>query len=163
MNINIREFQKRDLNAMIEIWNEVVEEGVAFPQMEPLGEDGEEFFSNQDYTGIIELDREVAGLYIIHPNNIGRCGHLSNSSYAIKSSARGKGLGKELVLDSLRMAKDLGYRIHQFNAVVKSNASAHHLYEKLGFVRTGVVPGGFLMKDGHYEDIVLYHYILTEE
>ncbi len=163
MEIIIREYQEKDLSAMIEIWNEVVEEGVAFPQMEPLREDGEAFFSGQDYTAVAEADGEIAGLYIIHPNNIGRCGHLSNSSYAVKSTARGKGLGKQLVLDSLEKARELGYRIHQFNAVVKSNPSAHYLYEKLGFIKTGEVPGGFLMKDGHYEDIVLYHYILTED
>ena len=48
----------------------------------------------------------------------------------------------------------------QFNAVVKSNLGAIHLYEKLGFVRIGEVPGGFLMKDGHYEDIVLFYHTL---
>jgi len=31
----------------------------------------------------------------------------------------------------------------QFNAVVATNASAIHLYEKLGFVRLGVIPKGY--------------------
>ena len=48
----------------------------------------------------------------------------------------------------------------QFNAVVKENRRALHLYEKLGFQRIGEVPGGFLMKDGHYADIVLFYYVL---
>jgi ribosomal protein S18 acetylase RimI-like enzyme len=31
----------------------------------------------------------------------------------------------------------------QFNAVVATNASAIHLYEKLDFVRLGVIPKGY--------------------
>ena len=62
--------------------------------------------------------------------------------------------------DCLVQAKRLGFRILQFNAVVKTNTAARHLYEKLGFVPLGVIPQGFLMKDGHYEDICPYYYPL---
>lgn len=56
--------------------------------------------------------------------------------------------------------KGAGLSRSQFNAVVKSNTGAIHLYEKLGFVRLGEVPGGFMCKDGSYEDIVLFYHIL---
>ena len=36
MNILIREYNQNDLEAMIEIWNQVVEDGIAFPQEELL-------------------------------------------------------------------------------------------------------------------------------
>lgn len=32
----VRAYEKKDLEAMIQIWNEVVEEGIAFPQEELL-------------------------------------------------------------------------------------------------------------------------------
>ena len=35
----------------------------------------------------------------------------------------------------------------QFNAVVESNTHARHLYEYLGFVQLGAIPGGFRMKN----------------
>ena len=38
MSIIVREFDKNDMEAMVEIWNEVVENGVAFPQTELLDE-----------------------------------------------------------------------------------------------------------------------------
>jgi hypothetical protein len=49
------------------------------------------------------------------------------------------------------------FEILQFNAVVATNAHAIHLYECLGFHRLGVIPKGFRMKDGHYEDIILHY------
>ena len=36
MDIVIREYQEQDLSEMIAIWNEIVEEGIAFPQDEFL-------------------------------------------------------------------------------------------------------------------------------
>ncbi|MBO6041361.1 MAG: GNAT family N-acetyltransferase [Oscillospiraceae bacterium] len=157
----IREYVPNDLKDMIRIWNEVVEEGVAFPQEEYLdAESGAAFFASQSYTGVAEIDGRVLGLYILHPNNIGRCGHICNASYAVSSGARGLHIGEQLVLDCLKKGKELGFRILQFNAVVESNVHARHLYERLGFRQLGTIPGGFRMKDGHYENICPYYHEL---
>ena len=98
MNILIREYRETDLAGMTEIWNEVVRDGVAFPQ--------------------------------------------------------------RLVRDCLEQGKLHGFKILQFNAVVRTNIAARRLYEKLGFTQLGVMPKGFLMKDGHYEDICPYYHEL---
>lgn len=163
MDIAIREFQRNDIKDAIEIWNQVVEDGIAFPQKEFLEEEsGIEFFEGQSYTGIAydEANGEILGLYILHPNNVGRCGHICNASYAVRKDIRGQHIGEHLVTHCLKQAKELGFRILQFNAVVKTNVSAIALYKKLGFVELGTIPNGFLMKDNTYEDIVLYYYIL---
>ena len=57
-------------------------------------------------------------------------------------------------------AKELGFGILQFNAVVSSNTPALNLYRKLGFTQLGTIPGGFRMKDGHYENICPYYHEL---
>ena len=161
--MKIREFTKEDLHQMIAIWNEVVEEGIAFPQQDPLDlAGGADFFSSQSFTGVAvsEDDSQVLGLYILHPNNVGRCGHICNASYAVSSDARGKHIGEQLVLDCLKKGKELGFRVLQFNAVVESNTHARHLYERLGFTQLGTIPGGFRMKDGHYENICPYYHEL---
>ena len=163
MGIVIREYQTEDVTAAITIWNQVVEDGVAFPQEENLTEEtGDAFFKEQTYTGIaVNTDNnEIVGLYILHPNNVGRCGHICNASYAVKSTARNMGIGEKLVKDCMEKAAENGFKILQFNAVVKTNYSARHLYEKLGFKPLGVIPGGFLKKDGAYEDIVPYYHEL---
>lgn len=89
--MNIREFCDSDIEEMIEIWNEIVEEGIAFPQEDILNlNSGKDFFSSQTYTGVAILNKKVVGLYILHPNNVGRCSHIANASYAVSSSMRGK-------------------------------------------------------------------------
>jgi ribosomal protein S18 acetylase RimI-like enzyme len=158
--ITIRKYNRQDTAAAMEIWNEVVREGVAFPQVEELTEqEADGFFSSQSYTAVAADNEtgEVVGLYILHPNNVGRCGHIANTSYAVKSEWRGLHIGEQLVKDSLTMGARLGFRIMQFNAVVAANVHALHLYERLGFTRLGRIPQGFLMKDGHYEDIILLY------
>ena len=159
--IEIREFKKEDISKMIYIWNEVVEEGIAFPQEDLLDEkSGLDFFGGQSFTGVAVEDEEIVGLYILHPNNVGRCGHICNASYAVNSLCRGKHIGEALVKDCLIKARELGFRVLQFNAVVESNVHARHLYERLGFKQLGTIPGGFRMKDGHYENICPYYHEL---
>lgn len=159
-NIVIREYKESDVNSMVEIWNEVVEEGVAFPQIDGLTEEsGKGFFAQQSYCGVAEDEETntVLGMYILHPNNIGRCGHISNASYAVSSKCRGLHIGEKLVKDCILNAGKLGFIILQFNAVVASNIHARHLYERIGFNLLGTIPKGFLLKDGNYEDICVYY------
>lgn len=157
--MDIREWCEDDLAAMLPIWNEVVQAGNAFPQVDPMGADeARAFFAAQSRTTVAEMDGRVVGLYILHPNNVGRCGHVANASYAVASSARGRGVGRALVQDSLRQLAPLGFRGLQFNAVVASNQGAIALYEQLGFARIGTIPGGFRNGQGAYEDMhVFYH------
>ena len=161
MNIKVRQYTKEDITDANAIWNAVVREGVAFPQEEELDEvTGEEFFTSQSYTGIAydEETGETVGLYILHPNNVGRCGHICNASYAVRSDLRGHRIGGILVKDCIKKAKEIGYGVLQFNAVVATNEPALKLYKKLGFTQLGVIPKGFRMIDGHFEDIIP-HYI----
>ena len=157
----IRQYKVTDLPAMVGIWNEIVAEGIAFPQEELLNEaTGTEFFASQTYTAVAEDEEsgEICGLYILHPNNVGRCGHIANASYAVSAKSRGRHIGAKLVLDSLLKAHEHGFKVLQFNAVVESNIHARHLYERLGFKQLGTIPGGFRLKDGTYANICPYYH-----
>ena len=163
MNIKVRGYEEKDLSAMIRIWNEVVEDGVAFPQEEVLTtETGREFFAAQTYSAVAEdvETGEIYGLYILHPNNVGRCGHICNASYAVSKGSRGLHIGEKLVSDCLLEGKKHGFGVLQFNAVVASNVHARHLYERLGFKQLGTIPCGFRLKNGGYEDICPYYHVL---
>ena len=157
--MHIIKYDIKYIKEVLKIWNDIIEEGIYFPQIETLSneEEAHKYFSTQDYTGIAIDNDKVFGVYILHPNNIGRCGHISNASYAVSKESRGKGIGEALVRDSIEQGKKLGYKILQFNAVVISNNAAHKLYEKIGFNKIGIVKKGYLNKNNEYEDIVLYY------
>lgn len=156
--MEIRAYTQNDLPAMAAIWNQVVEDGAAFPQEEFLTEETcKAFFAGQTFCGVAEENGVIYGLYILHPNNVGRCGHISNASFAVSRESRGKHIGQLLVSHCMKTAKENGFSILQFNAVVESNIHARHLYERLGFHQLGTIPHGFRMKDGHYENICPYY------
>lgn len=159
MEYKIRKYNDSDIQQMTKIWNRVVRDGNAFSQTDELDENSaKEFFASQSYCAVGDsTDGNILGLYILHPNNIGRCGHLANASYAVDADRRGLHIGEALVKDCLKQAKAVGFSVLQFNAVVASNIHARHLYERLGFVLLGTVPKGFRLDSGEYEDICLYY------
>lgn len=104
--IEILPFDGTHLEQIIKIWNSIVEQGETFPQKETLDmTEGLSIFSNQTFTGVAVKDHRIFGFYILHPNNIGRCSKIANASYGITEAARGQGIGKKLVLHSLKTAK----------------------------------------------------------
>ena len=62
----IRKYTEKDISEMVHIWNEVVEDGEAFPQEEFLDDKtGAEFFASQTYCGVADKDGQIVGLYIL--------------------------------------------------------------------------------------------------
>ena len=60
--MNVRKYEKKDIPALMRIWNEVVEAGQAYPQEELLTEQtAEEFFAAQSFTAAAEDNGEVVG------------------------------------------------------------------------------------------------------
>ncbi len=157
MKIEIFEFCDDDICGAIKVWNEIVSEGVAFPQETPLNtKSGLEFFRAQSFSGVARDTKtgEIVGLYILHPNNIGRCGHISNASYAVLNKCRGNKIGEALVSHCITKAREIGFLILQFNAVVATNTPALNLYKKLGFTKMTTIPHGFKLDDNTFEDII---------
>ena len=65
MDLTIRKYTENDLPEIIRIWNEVVDEGIAFPQEELLNrETGSEFFAAQSFTGVAEEDGSRIGNHL---------------------------------------------------------------------------------------------------
>lgn len=65
--MNVRKYEKKDIPALMRIWNEVVEAGQAYPQEELLTEQtAEEFFAAQSFTAAAE-DNGEAGRAVHSP------------------------------------------------------------------------------------------------
>lgn len=158
MGLDIRPYRKDDLAGMMKVWNEVVENGEAFPQIEPLTlATAPMFFAGQTLSVVAALDDKIMGLYTLHPSHVGRCAHIANACYAVASSVRGLGLGRALVEDSLMRAAKQGFFGVQCNAVVAGNTGAIRLFEQRGFARIGTLPNGFVNFLGGYEDLYSYY------
>lgn len=60
----IRKYTEKDISEMVHIWNEVVEDGEAFPQEEFLDDKtGAEFFASQTYCGVADKDGQIRKIF----------------------------------------------------------------------------------------------------
>lgn len=159
-NCIIKPYEKKYMEEAAGLWNEVVEEQDSFPQNAPFKpQEAHAFFESQTRTACLFQGEKMLGIYILHPNNAGNCGHIANCSYGLTKTARGRGLGRLLVEDSITEGKKAGFRAIQFNAVVSTNYPAIKLYRSLGFRILATVPGGYKHPDGTYTDT----YIMFKE
>ena len=86
---------------------------------------------------------EVAGCYLLRPNQTGRGGHVANASYAVAQRFAGRGVGRAMGEHSLEEARRHGFTALQFNFVVSTNEAAIALWKKLGFRIVGEIPKAF--------------------
>jgi ribosomal protein S18 acetylase RimI-like enzyme len=156
--IGIVEFKGEYSEEIMRIWNECSLEGESFPwEWEFDLQAIKSILENQDYIGVANKNGKIIGFYILHRNNRGREGHISNALYAVDKKFRSKGCGYLLVMHSLSKAKELGYKAMQFNSVVKTNAHACNLYKKIGFQIVGEVPEAFHTKYDTFESVYIMH------
>tara|TARA_B100000508_G_scaffold141092_1_gene146416 strand:- start:75680 stop:76171 length:492 start_codon:yes stop_codon:yes gene_type:complete len=98
---------------------------------------------------LYELFREQGSYYFVAEDKgqvIGGCGIYPTKGLPVKyaelvklylrSSYRGKGLGKELMLKCFEKARELGYS-HLYLESIPALNKAVHLYEKVGFEKLG--------------------------
>lgn len=111
MKLTMEPFCEENLPEITRIWNSVVEQGDSFPGDQILSlEEAREMFAAQTETVCVRLDGEVVGVYILHPNHIGRCSHVANASYGVKSGLPRRRNRPAMVLDSLHRAGKYGFR-----------------------------------------------------
>jgi ribosomal protein S18 acetylase RimI-like enzyme len=157
MHPALRPLEQGDVQDAARIWNGIIAEADSFPGDAPLNEDeARAMFARQTVTVCAFTGERMAGVYILHPNGFGRCGHIANASYAVDPAFRGQGVGRAMVADCIARAKSHGFTGLQFNAVVAHNLPAVALYLKLGFRVVGTVRNGFRLKDGGYQDTLVF-------
>ena len=94
-------------------------------------------------TVAVDDDGAIVGTANMYANRPGPGDHVASGNYMVADGHRGAGIGRALIEDSLTWAREAGFRAMQFNAVAESNTSAVGLYERVGFVTVGRVPGAF--------------------
>lgn len=83
-----------------------------------------------------------------------RHSHVAEIGIALVPEARGEGIGSQLLTTLIEEAKRRSLRLLVLNCNEK-NALARHVYEKLGFKKSGVIPGAISFR-GEYVGEVKY-------
>lgn len=73
---------------------------------------------------------------------------------AVRSSARGQGIGTRLVREGCAEARRQG-ATRLFLEVAQDNAAARALYARTGFIEAGRRPGYYSRPDGHRQDALI--------
>ncbi|KAG9312121.1 hypothetical protein JVU11DRAFT_7409 [Chiua virens] len=101
-------------------------------------------------------DACVVGFYYVKPNYPGRSSHICNAGFVVPPSHRAGGYGRVLARSYLHYAPRLGYKASVFNLVYVNNVASVRLWEKLGFVKAGLIPkaGRLRRADGPGEEYI---------
>ena len=78
--------------------------------------------------------------------------HRSTIGIAIEKEYRNKGIGSYMFNELINIAKKINSLEQIELEVVSINEHAKHLYTSKGFIKTGVYPHRFKLKDGTYLD-----------
>jgi len=132
---------QRDDAELFALFAGIVEAGEGYPHDAPLSRaDFEALWRSPVATvTVARLGGRLVGAYYLKPNYAGRAAHIANAGYVVDASARGLGLGRRLVADSIEAAPGLGFDAIVFNLVFESNP-ARPMYEELGWQPVGRIP-----------------------
>jgi RimJ/RimL family protein N-acetyltransferase len=150
-----------DLDDLLELINSVVKEGAEIGRAEKVSreeeidwlsgllarlERGRTFFLVAEVKG-----RIIASSDIARQNGFQK--HVGVVGIVIKKDFRELGIGTAMMRVLIEQAKKMGMKILTLTAFA-SNKRAIHVYEKVGFLQTGLIPKKHL-KQGKYIDEVI--------
>ena len=155
----IRKAIKRDIDAVWEIFHEVIKTGDTYvfdPKMLKC-DLNKHWFASYMHTYVLESNKKISGTYILKPNQIDLGSHIANGSYMVHPNAQRKGFGEAMCVHSIEEAKKLGFKAIQFNMIVSTNKPAIKLWNKMGFEIVGTIPDGFNhLTEGYIDAYIMY-------
>lgn len=144
-NLILRAFRDADWPSLWPVVQEVAAAGDSFPYDPDIDEaEARKLWlapTHRVYVG--ELDGAIVATYHLKPNQYALGAHVVNAGYMVAGSMRGRGIGRQLCVHSLREAQGFGYLAMQYNLVVSTNQPALRLYHSLGFRTIGTLPQAF--------------------
>ena len=159
--IVVRDYAEADWPRVWPVIEDVVRAGDTFPFPTDLTEEEARGIWLENGPGgrvtvVVEGDT-VLGTAKMGRNRPGPGSHVATASYMVSADARGRGVGRALVVDSLDWARECGYAAMLFNAVVATNTGAVRLYESLGFTVVGTVPQAHQLPTGERVGLRIMH------
>ena len=159
--MNSRTAERRDLSAMLDIYNYEVKNGTATFDVEPrAGAAGEAWFAAHN-TGnhpllVAEEDGKVLGYASLSPyRDFDAYLQTVELSVYVAPESRGRGIASALMEAVLRLAREDAGTHTVVSVIAGGNAASVRLHEKFGFTYSGTLHEVGL-KFGRYLDIVNY-------
>ncbi|NMD37674.1 MAG: GNAT family N-acetyltransferase [Christensenellaceae bacterium] len=110
---------------------------------------------NMFFIGAYVDDTFAGSISLMKKTNI-KEKHKATFGIAVLQKYWGMGIGKALMIYAMEQAKAMGVKLLDLR-VLSGNAKAIKLYEDLGFIKAGEIPGAFILKDGaEHSDIIMY-------
>lgn len=168
--MHIRRAKESDFPQMLPIFREVIEGGDTYDFEETASDqDAFEYWFGKGVTSFVmesdesnnEPHEKILGFYKIIQNHRGRGSHVANASFMVSRETRGKGIGRKMGEDCIRVAREMGFKAIQFNFVISTNEPAMKLWKSLGFRELCRLPGAFNHKKLGYVDAVIFYQELT--
>lgn len=137
--------EKAEIALTVKVTKE--EEAEWMPKMLARLEKGELFFL------VAEVDGKIVASSDIHV----LCGdekHVGIIGVVIKSGFRGLGIGTEIMKTLVEQATPLGLKVLMLH-VFATNNRAVHVYEKVGFVQTGMIPKKHFRYGKYIDEVIM--------
>lgn len=151
-----------DINGLMEVTNSIVDEGIDIATSRKVTRKEEAEWLRQrlaltEKGEVLGLVAEIEGKMVARSELRKRTGryskHVGNIGIGIRKGYRGVGIGTEMMKVLIAKAETMGLKMID-PAVASSNKRAIHVYEKVGFKKTGRIPK-FYYKDGKYFDEII--------
>jgi len=150
-----------DLDDFLELINSLVEEGADILRSEKVSRKEEIDFlarvlsrleKGEMFYLVAEIDGQVVAVSEINKRD-GYEKHVGVIGIAIKEGFRDIGIGTEMMKTLIEQAQKIGLKVLTLSAFA-TNTRAIHVYEKVGFIKTGFIPKK-RFKDGKYTDEII--------
>lgn len=160
--IDIREAEEEDLEAMWAVFSAVAASDDALPFCSAVDQEAfcAQWFTPGQISCVAEEGPHLLGLYKVGANYLDPEANVAGASYLVRPDARGRGVGRAMVQDSIARAREAGYLAMQFDYVPSSNEPAVTLYEELGFTIVDTLPKAFCHRERGLVDAYVMHRFL---
>lgn len=164
-NVVFRYLREDDLDRMLVFINTLITEDTFIGLYgEPLTREEEkkhldETIENMNKGDKIVIVVEINGRYVgsgdLTRETIRRKKHGGSIGISLLKEYREEGIGAELLTSLIEEGRKLGLSLLRLTCL-ENNDRALHLYEKLGFRRSGIIPNACFWKGGYVGEVALY-------
>ena len=163
--LEIRPFESGDWPGVWALLEPVFRAGETFPHDPAITEkDARTLWVEQTQLVMVAIDRagSLVGSYYLKPNSLCLGAHVANAGYVVADRMRRQGIGSRLCRHSLDTARQLGFRLMQFNLVVSTNTAGVRCWQQNGFAIAGTLPEAFRHQKLGYVDAYVMVQSLVE-